>query len=141
VCPVEDLAIARVDPVGEQAEGIDLGERPAFGCARFEFNGGRGRVVNVTAAFSDERAQRLIAGELHHFSRQYPNVLVIHVGAIGGGLTAWVPLVRRCFQPARNTRLGAVLLLERHFDGPVVPGAHRGQLLENPHAVRPSLVD
>jgi hypothetical protein len=137
VVRIDDVALARLDPVKDEVAGLDLGPSPAIGSAQFEFDADGGRVVNATAIFSDERAQRLIAGELHHFSREQPNVLVIDVGAVVGGVVGWVPLIERCFQPTRNTRLGAVLILERLFDGVVVPGAWRGKVLENPYARTP----
>jgi len=137
VVPIENVALARLDPFDHEAPGIDLGPSPAIGYARLELDPRGSRIVNAVATFSDERAQRLLAAELHHFARDQPNLLAIDVGAVVGGLAGWVPLIKRCFQPARNTRLGAVLILERQYEGVVVPGAWRGQVLRNPHAATP----
>jgi hypothetical protein len=65
------------------------------------------------------------------------NVLVVQVGAVPGALPGWEPLIRNVFTPSRNTRLGAVILVERLYDGVVVPGAHAGRVIVNPHARRP----
>jgi len=91
VVPIGEVALGRLDPLSDEVTGLDLGTAPAIGCAQFEFDAGGGRVVNATAVFSDERAQRLIAGELRHFSREQPNVLVVDVGAVVGGLGGWGP--------------------------------------------------
>ena len=133
----EDSALMRLDPFEAQVDAIDLGPEPALGAAAFEITGGIGRVVNVTAAISDDRVRRLVAAELHHFSRAHMNILVLQVGAVPGALPRWEPLIRTMFTPSRNTRIGVVLLVERLYDGVVVPGAHIGRVLVNPHARRP----
>jgi hypothetical protein len=91
-------------------------------------------LVAVRARVFDGRAKRLLAGELHHFTKTDPNLLVIDTGAVAGGLHDWAPSIERCFQPGQNTRITAVAL---YFTG-VIGDSGRVQrawkVLVNPYA-------
>jgi hypothetical protein len=81
----------------------------------------------------DVRAQRLLKDELHHFSKEPCNILVMNVAAVIGGIKSWGPLLERCFQPTQRTRIGAVILYEGGFeDGRVY--LQRWKVIPNPYA-------
>lgn len=140
-----DGAVHEVENVGHMLSSSDspgiLGsrirletERPIMACARGRFGPEGSTSVTVRVPISDERVQRLLSAELHHLSRDEPNVLVVHVTGVPGSLPGWIPLVDRWFQPNRNTRVGAVVLYEeRMFSGPHAL-RQRWHVMENPHA-------
>jgi hypothetical protein len=134
---VEDLALVRLTPFGEETQGIELSERPVYGVARFEETAGHGYNVNVKAAFTDERGGRLLEGERSHFQEGQPNIVVIDVSQIGGGIRAWTPLIERSFQMEQNTLIGAAVLCGLHFNRVVTPGVLEGCVVENPNAAAP----
>jgi len=108
-----------------------------LGAARSIVNGANGVLVSVRVAVFDGRAKRLLAGELHHFSKTSPNVLVINTGNVPGGVKDWLLSLTRCFQPAQNTRISAIVLYQT---GVLVNPIHVHRVwhvLINPHAANP----
>ena len=110
-----------------------------LGVARAVVNGDHttGALTAVRAVVFDGRARRILAAELHHFTKTNPNVLIIDTGGVAGGIHDWAPSIERCFQPAQNTRISAVVL---YFTGVMGNPAqtHRvWRVLINPHAVNP----
>jgi hypothetical protein len=95
---------------------------------------GRAAVVVGAPVPQDRRAHRLLGAELHHFSRDEHNMIVVATTAAGGN-ACWRELALRWFQPTRNTRVGAILLYEAAI---VSDRAERvWQLVQNPWARRP----
>jgi hypothetical protein len=87
--------------------------------------------VNVQYAITDERADRLMIAESHHFSKDECNLLVMDVTQVPSGIKSWLPLLRRRFQPDRNTRFGGVCLFENY------PHEVKWSIEENPFASNP----
>jgi hypothetical protein len=118
--------------ISPRISNSDPGPVLAFGTAGFD-----GQVFTVAAVrlpIDDLRAQRTFAGELHHFSRNEANLIVMDVTRVIGGSGAWKPLIERCFQPTRNTRIGAVVLFEKGTIGPQAVVWERWTVARNPHA-------
>ncbi len=113
------------------------GESPVLGVGQGSVNGSVVTVVLVRLPMDDERAQRVLAGELHHFSRETPNLLIMNVTSVVGGMKGWTPLIEKCFQPTRNRRIGAVLLYEMMTVGLRAQIWERWRLVRNPHAYVP----
>jgi hypothetical protein len=93
--------------------------------------------ATVASPMQDERATRLLTAELHHFSKTECNALIVCVTNVPGGLTWWEPLVRRWFQPQRNTRVGAVVLYDAAVVGSPMHVSRRWRVIENAYALRP----
>ncbi len=108
-----------------------------LGVARAVVEGNKGALVGVRVAVFDGRAKRLLAGELHHFPRNSPNVLVIDSGSVPGGVGDWVPSITRCFQPNQNTRISAVVLYQGGILGNPLDFHRTWKVLANPHAATP----
>jgi hypothetical protein len=97
---------------------------------------GQRTIATVRVPVADLRARRLLAAELHHFSRYERNLLAIDVSNIIAGIRDWEGPIRNSFKPDRNTRLGAVIL----FDRGSLLGTKlhkRWKVLRNPHARMP----
>jgi hypothetical protein len=92
-------------------------------------------LVSVRMAITDSRVQRLLAAELHHFSRGETNLLVIDVSRCAGSIRGWTPLIERRFQPQQNRRLGGAAVYQLTGTMPAIE--HRWRILRNPHAYRP----
>lgn len=108
-----------------------------LGAARALVEGEKGGLAAVRVAVFDGRARRLLAGELHHFSKGSPNVLLIDCGGVPGGVGDWVPSITRCFQPAQNTRISAVILYQTGMIGAPLQLHRTWKVLPNPHATNP----
>ena len=96
-----------------------------------------GALVAVRAGVFDGRAKRLLSAKLQQLPKTNPNLLVINTGNVPGGLHDWAPSITRCFQPAQNTRISAVVL---YFTGVMgnPPHTHRAwKVLINTHAANP----
>jgi hypothetical protein len=111
---------------------VDDGPAIAFGTAGFD--GELHTVVAVRFPIDDLRAQRTFDAELHHFSRDEPNILVMDLTRVIGGIGAWMPLIERRFQPAINTRVGAAVLFEHASVAGQNKVWERWKVLPNPHA-------
>lgn len=83
---------------------------------------------------SDERAKRVFNGEYHHFSAKVPNVLIVNVSAVSGGMNSWPDLMARLLQPTRNRRVGAVVFFDQGLLGPPERIRRRWRILVNPYA-------
>ena len=108
-----------------------------LGAARAQVEGEKGALAAVRVAVFDGRARRLLAGELHHFSKNSPNILVIDCGAVPGGTGDWIPSITRCFQPAQNTRISAVILYQTGMIGTPLHLHRAWKVLPNPHSANP----
>lgn len=111
-----------------------VGESPLLAIASTAFDGQAYATYTLRLPVDDQRAQRTLDAELHHFSRDEANLLFIDVTRVVGGLASWMPLIERRFQPTINTRIGAAVL----FDRATVVGQNRSwerwKVLRNPHA-------
>lgn len=128
------------DPQGVVAGRLQA-DGPAMVSSHVSVGGGKRTVVVVRAPTDDLRVRRLLAGELHHFSREQRNLLAIDASRILAGIRDWEAPIKSCFQPGRNTRLGAVVLFDR---GSLVGGTKlwkRWKVIANPHARLPLSVD
>jgi hypothetical protein len=91
---------------------------PVLGCARgLVENGVPAALAAVRLPIDDLRAQQMLAAELHHFSKEHCNLLVMNLAQVIGGIKSWESLLERCFQPDRNTRIGAVILYQGGLEG------------------------
>jgi hypothetical protein len=90
----------------------------------------------VRLPIGDQRAQRVLAAELHHLQPEQTNLLRMDVTQVIGGSGGWRDLILRCFQPGRNRRIGAVILFEGSSVGTKVERWERWLVLRNPHAYR-----
>ncbi len=93
--------------------------------------------VSIQFPLTDERAERLMIGEAHHFSHQEMNLLVMDVSGIPGGIRSWSALIQRRFQPKRNRRFGAVVLFASHMQIKNATVKTQWSVLQNPYAYRP----
>jgi hypothetical protein len=109
------------------------GDTTVFGAAS-GFSGD-GSLSSVRMPITDHRVQRLLDGELHHFTRDTVNVLAIDVSHAAGSIRGWTPLIERRFQPALNRRLGAVVVYQLSETHPAIK--YRWRALRNPHAYQP----
>jgi hypothetical protein len=129
-----ELKAEDVPVVGSTIPRTDSG--PAIAISRIRRNETGVTAITVRLPVTDERAQRLLAGELHHFSQDEVNLLVINVTNVPRGIETWSPLLQRCLQPTRNRRVGAIILYEQSLsahDGNIY---QRWEVLRNPHAYK-----
>jgi hypothetical protein len=84
---------------------------------------------------SDSGAQELLEAEARQLPIDAPGVVVLDVSGVVGGHKHWVPLIQRRLQPKINTRISAVVVLDRALakEGPRV----EGQVIVNQHARNP----
>ena len=83
---------------------------------------------------SDGRAKRVFNEEYHQFSKAVPNVLVVNVSAVSGGMREWPIHMSRLLQPGRNRRVGAVAFFDQGVIGPPERTRRRWRILANPYA-------
>ncbi len=93
--------------------------------------------VELEFSLADRRMQRLLAAELHHFTKAHINVIAVKVNGILGGIGQWEQLARAWFTPLRNTRIGGVLLWETALCGSPMSVQCAATLITNPHATQP----
>jgi hypothetical protein len=134
---IKDVALVRLTPFGEETQGIALSDGPVYGAARMQPTVDSGYHVEVKAAFSDDRAERLLGRERSHFQHGQPNIVVMDLSQVAGGVKAWTPLLERSFESRQNSVLGAVVLCSVHFNGVLTPGVLEGTVIENPNAAAP----
>lgn len=108
-----------------------------LGAASVQVQGSVSTSAIVRLPVSDQRAKRLIYAESHQFSRETKNVLVIDTTAVPGGMTGWLPLIRRTFQPGQNRRFGSIILHSRGLIGESMDLEERWEAVQNPYAYRP----
>jgi hypothetical protein len=89
------------------------GSGPVLASSAGRIRDGVGTTATVRMPLSDDRAQRLLHKELHHFSRSTHNILAIDTGNLTVGPRDWAPFIRKSFQPTLNRRIGAVVLFAR----------------------------
>jgi hypothetical protein len=102
-----------------------------------------GRVDGVVGAAGivrmpvlDSRVRRLLAAELHHFSKDSYNVLAIDITAVTASPKDWAPLIQRSFQPAQNRRIGAVIFFSSGMAGTPLATRQRWAVVPNKYAYR-----
>jgi len=135
--PIKDVALVRLTLLGEETQGIALSDGPVYGAARMQPTVDSGYHVEVKAAFSDERAERLLEQERRHFQQGQPNIVAMDLSQLAGSVKAWTPLLERSFESEQNAILGAVVLCTVHFNGVLSPGVLEGSVIENPNAAAP----
>lgn len=110
--------------------------RPRISVAQFELSGDQARHALVRHPFTDERAARLLAAEARQLPVESPGIVVLHIDGTASGLVAWERLLRPRLQPARHTRVSAIVLLQSGLvalpDGEA--WGHRARIIENDHA-------
>jgi hypothetical protein len=134
---IENAALVRLTPFGEETQGVELSDRPVYGVARLQTTAESGYNVNVKAAFSDERAERLLEQERPHFQQGQPNMVVMDLSQVADGIKAWTPLLKKSLESKQNAILSAVLLCSVHFNLVLAPGVLEGTVIENPKAAVP----
>jgi hypothetical protein len=110
-------------------------DAPILGTNRSIVSNAGGSAVTVRFPFGDNRAQRLMEAETHHFSRDEINSLVMDLSRVQSGFDWWEPLIKRRFQPNINTRFGGVIFFREGFfvhDANMMNDWH---VLPNPHAI------
>jgi hypothetical protein len=101
----------------------------------------KGGRADVRTRVTDERAQRFIDGEMHHFAVDYANVLVMDVSRVPRGIDTWPPSIGRRLQPVVNRRCGAVVVLDIWTASPPASVGLRSRLLKHPNPYRPVPVE
>jgi len=96
-----------------------------------------GALVAVRGGVFDGRAKRLLSAKLQQLPKTTPNLVVIDTGNIPGGLHDWIPSITRCFQPAQNTRISAVVLYFTGVIGNPLQVHRAWRVLINPYAANP----
>jgi hypothetical protein len=91
-----------------------------------------GGEANVRTRVSDDRAQRLIDGELHHFSVKHTNIVVMDVSCFPRRIDTWAAPIGRRLQPSMNRRCGAVILLNVWTTSPPATVRMRSKVLKHP---------
>jgi hypothetical protein len=96
------------------------------------FGANRGTAV---LGITDRGAQQMMEAEASQLPREAAGALVLDVSSVINGVDEWCPLIEQRFQPSINTRIGAVVLMDRalHEDGLITTG----RVLLNPYARKP----
>jgi len=126
-----------------QVMGHDLpGTRPAPLIGVMLLVGGLGgrpvRQISVRIPFTDQRAATILKNEARQLPKGGIGVVMIEVSNAPGSLNAWVPLLKRRFGPALNTRISGVSLFKRtmgHSDGRYSIETE-SSLIANPYAAQ-----
>jgi len=113
------------------------GGRPVLGAAAGGIDGSVVSAGIVRVPVQDARARRLLAAELHHFSRDAHNLLAIDMTDVTANSQAWASLIQRSFQPKQNKRIGGVIFFWQALVGPPVEVRQWWTVLPNEHANRP----
>jgi hypothetical protein len=117
------------------------GTDPILGVGSGRVDGAPGGVsasgVIARMPLLDSRARRLLAAELHHFSRDTRNVLAIDLTGVSVGPKNWAPLIQRSFQPGQNRRIGAVIFFSRGLGGDPLAPRQAWSVVPNEYAYRP----
>lgn len=108
---------------------------PVLGVASLATRGAVSTRVNVKCRLPDYRAERLMSEAASQFSCEETNLLIMDIPHVQSGIRDWAPIIQRRFQPTRNRRFGAVVLLDKVTYNAVV--RRRWLVLRNPHAYRP----
>jgi hypothetical protein len=134
------LLILNQHPIG-QVVVDDHGEAniPRIGMARAIVGQGEpNRHVAVRMPYADQRAERFLTSEARQLPTDGLGLVMVDMAQAPGGFRSWEPAIRRRFQPAQHTRVGAVCL----FSSGLVP-TDRGEtslfetrLIVNQHAKR-----
>ena len=69
----------------------------------------------VRLCITDSRGKRLLSSELHHFSKDNINILVMDVTKVTEGINKWMRIIEGCLQPNQNRRFSAVLFFSESF--------------------------
>jgi len=99
--------------IGSVSPSTDLAR---FGVVSFSLGHPDSCLVNVTADISDARIERMVYKKGRQLNRDEANLLVLDAAGVAGSRGEWDPLVRRRFQPDRNTRFGAVVMLHENCE-------------------------
>lgn len=115
----------------------DYSDLPTLLAAGIEISNGIISKARIGLPVTDDRVERLMADESQHFLQNKRNLLVMDVSKIPGAMQTWVNLIQRRFQPTRNRRFGAVVLLA--VSNPVQNDFIKKRLyvLENPYTYKP----
>jgi len=90
--------------------------------------------ANVGVSITDERSQRLMSAEAHHFSNEEINILVMDISRVPAGIRCWSPLIQRRFQPNINRRFGVVVVLSSFIEAAGI--SRRCSVLQNQYAYK-----
>ncbi len=136
---IPGAAFIRCEPFSQNLTAFEPVEQPPevpnLVVVAFTFGPTNAVRATVKMPLNDERVERLVAAERHHFSRDERNVLVVDVSGVPGGLKGWPTLIRRRLQPTINRRFGGVILFEGLPQG--VDFVRRWRVLRNPYAYKP----
>lgn len=111
--------------------------RPLFWISKARIVEGRPTSATVGISISDDRAHRFLSGELHHFSKDHPNILAMETSAVPGGMKAWRGLLEPRLTPAQNRRIGAIVLFTEHLGGEPFRARVSFSAFKNPNAYVP----
>jgi hypothetical protein len=130
----EDLAvcyISSLDRTADEHAVSKLVSEPRLFSTTIS-SGKRGTAI---LGIADSGAQQLLEAEAQQLPRAEGGIVVLDISSVIGGLSEWVPLIQRRFQPKLNGRIRAVVLLSQSLG----PYGHNvdGRLLVNPHARNP----
>jgi hypothetical protein len=84
---------------------------PRLGAARAIVGpGAPNRHVAVRVPYADARAEQFLTTEARQLPTDAPGLVMVEMARAPGGFRSWEPLLRRRFQPAIHTRVGAICL-------------------------------
>lgn len=99
---------------------------------------GRAVITKGTACMQvfDSQAQEVLENEAKQLSKSAPGVICVDLSGVIGGLREWKPLIERRLQPNINTRISAVILIEKVMaqDGNL---ELKGALINNKFSINP----
>lgn len=110
--------------------------RAASACVTDRTNGQWSTAI-VRRAVSDERAATILSKELHHLNKAKANIVIVDASGVPGGIASWEPLLRRTLQPTRNTRVGAIVIIDQALAGQPLQTKLEWSVLPNPYAACP----
>jgi hypothetical protein len=94
--------------------------------------------ISVRLPMTDERAAAMVARELHHFSREYANILVIDLTGVGGSRRDWGHLFRNALLPDLNRKVSAIILVYSGLVSSSTDVIRNWHVIRNTHALKPA---
>lgn len=85
----------------------------------------------------DVRTERIVHEKSKQLAKDTANVIAIDMTSLGASVSEWLASIRRLFQPAKNRRIGAIVLFQSFFSPVLDRGYRLWWVVENPHATHP----
>jgi len=137
---LDDLGVFRAGEMGSSMDQdqslVSLVPAPrAFATSFTATDGHIHRKGTACMSISDRSAHEILETEASQLPRDHPGLIFLDISKVIGGITEWVPLIQRRFQPNINTRISGVILfrVSRTLEGPIL----QGRMLLNQYARNP----